>query len=108
MTLDLFGEPIVDPDCGFEQFYGFYPRKVKKEDARKAWRQLNPSIALAAVIFLALEQQKENNWANREKQFVPYPASWIRGKCWEDAIEPVNLKDPKQMWNGQKNPREMW
>ena len=65
---------------GFEFFWGVYPRKVAKLDALKAWNQtkkLHPHIEeiIAAVNKMALSTDPE---------FIPYPASWLRGGRWMD------------------------
>jgi hypothetical protein len=61
---------------GFATFYAAYPRKVKREQAAKAW----PGDHLLPEILKALEWQKKT-WS--DWQFIPYPASWLNGKEWE-------------------------
>ena len=72
----------------FSQFWSRYPRKEAKQDAMAAWQKLSPSVDLANTILDAVEAQMNNNWQSREKQYIPLPASWIRGKRWEDEIVP--------------------
>ena len=80
--------------AGFDAFWAAYPRKTAKGDARKAWQKLNPSDALVAAILSALDWQKNQpQWLKDDGQFIPYPATWLRGERWED--EPFN---PPQEW----------
>jgi hypothetical protein len=77
----------------FDQFWQKYPKKVAKADARKAWEQtknIRPSVqAILKAIELAC---KTEQWMRGNGQFIPYPATWIRGERWEDEHE-VKLPD---------------
>lgn len=88
-----------DPDAVdiFEVFWGKYPRKEGKKDARKAWDKLNPDHDLIVTIGHALHQQVENNWKGRDKKYIPLPASWLNGERWTDEITAPE--------NGRPNPR---
>lgn len=79
----------------FEQFWANaiaydYPRRVKKLDSRKAWKKLAPDEALVRVIFAAHYAQAQDRirkimrceWVPE----MPYVASWIRSRRWEDDI----------------------
>ena len=64
-----------------------YPKKKKKEDAKKAWDKIRPNIE---VVLKALEWQKKSpEWFKQGGQFIPYPATWIRSHSWED--QPVSV-----------------
>ena len=66
----------------FDVFWQEYPKKKKKEDAKKAWDKIRPNIE---VVLKALEWQKQSpEWFKQGGQFIPYPASWIRSHSWED------------------------
>lgn len=79
---------------GFEAFWKAWPKKVAKEDARKAWAKLNPSVELQEVMGKALEIQKNSNqWKKENGNFIPYPGTWIRGRRWEDEIKVEDLTD---------------
>lgn len=72
----------------FEIFYSAYPKKRAREDAEKAWKSLKPDSMLVETIMLALAAQAvSEDWVKEAGKFVPHPASWIRGKRWEDTIE---------------------
>ncbi len=79
----------------FENFWAAYPKKTAKQQALKAWqklwRELKPDKALIDVILSSLEQQKRSvQWTKDDGQFIPYPASWLNGRRWEDKpAEPL-------------------
>lgn len=77
-----------EPDAGFLQFWAKYPRHIARQDALKAWAQLKPSAALLAKILEALGWQCEQpRW--RDVEYIPYPATWLRGWRWEDEPTPA-------------------
>lgn len=72
-----------DEDADFDLFWEAYPRKDAKVDARKAWKTLKPSDAMVTHIVKAVEKQARSpGW--RDRNYIPLPASWLRGKRWED------------------------
>lgn len=72
-------------DDGFAQFWAAYPRKVAKKDALRAWEQLRPSRELRETLLAAIQQQlASDQWQN--PQYIPYPATWLRGERWLDQL----------------------
>lgn len=68
---------------GFAEFWLAYPKKKNKGDAEKAWKKLKPDLA---VCLTAIATAKESNsWKKDNGQFIPYPASWLNAKAWEDS-----------------------
>lgn len=82
--------PSISPRTNFfEQFWKIYPKKKSKGDAEKAWRSLKPDEALVDRILMAVEIQKTSaDWVKDGGQFIPYPATWLRARKWEDEINP--------------------
>lgn len=75
-------------DADFDRFWDAYPKRRAKADARKAWAKLRPAPDLVEAILEALAWQSlQPDWLKDDRQFVPYPATWLRGERWED--EPV-------------------
>jgi hypothetical protein len=73
---------------GFAEFWFAYPRKVAKQDAVRAWNKLGPDPDLRAAISNALEAQKHSDdWKRDGGQFIPYAATWLNGRRWEDETE---------------------
>ena len=101
-TLDSKGEKQAQPVTSipqektvqkFEEFWKAYPRKKGKEDARKAWKKLAPDLDTCRRMAAALESQKKSHdWVKERGRFVPYPATWLNGRRWEDEPDelPVN------------------
>lgn len=90
------GEPIpnINPNINadgkthiysFDAFWTAYPKKKAKEAARKAWEKLKPDEALGKVIIQAVEDTKKSkDWQKENGKFIPYPATYLNGKRWED------------------------
>ena len=74
--------------ASFDLFWAAYPKKKSKGDAEKAWKAISPSEALTSAMIERLEIAKRcPSWMKDGGQFVPYPATWLRAKGWEDAVE---------------------
>lgn len=63
----------------FDEFWQHYPRRDAKADARKAWRQVtkdtDPQTVIDGLTAYAFKP---------DRQYQPLPASWLRGRRWED------------------------
>ncbi len=71
---------------GFAEFWAAYPRKQSKQDAIKAWGRIKPSPELRATILAAIAAQK--GWRPWIEGYVPYGATWLNGRKWEDEPPP--------------------
>ncbi len=70
----------------FEQFWKVYPKKCAKINAQKVFQKLHVDQSLLDRMLSALEKQKQDTqWQN--KQFIPYPATWLNSHRWEDENE---------------------
>jgi hypothetical protein len=68
----------------FTEFWVAYPKKKAKSDAEKAWKQVKGDQS-ASVILAAVERQKVSpDWTKDNGKYIPFAASWLRGKRWED------------------------
>lgn len=81
----------------FKLFWDFYPRKVAKEDAMKAFRKLKANSELLDKIIAGLNAAKLSpQWVKSDGQFIPYASTWLNGRRWEDeavtALAPENKK----------------
>lgn len=71
----------------FNQFWAEYPKKKSKGDAEKAWKSINPNSELLTKMLNCLQKAKSSlDWQKDGGQFIPYPASWLRAKGWEDEF----------------------
>lgn len=79
-------------DDDFARFWRAYPHRVGKGDAMKAWKALKPTAELVDVMLSALVWQvNQPSWVKDGGKFVPYPATWLRARRWED--EPFHAVD---------------
>lgn len=77
-------------DDNFETFYKAYPRKIGKVNVEKWFKKNKPDEELMNKILTSLEEHKKlKQW--QDKQFIPYPATWLNQKRWEDELD-TNLK----------------
>ena len=75
-------------DFLFNRFWLAYPRKKSKGDALKAWKKLRPNEQLVTTMLAAIERDKSSEqWRKDGGQFIPYPASWLNARGWEDEDE---------------------
>lgn len=69
----------------FEEFWKAYPKKKAKEAARKAWDKLKPDEALGkAIIKAVMNECNSKDWKKDGGKYIPYPATYLNGKRWED------------------------
>ena len=73
----------------FERFWQMYPKKKDKERARKVWKQLNPDLELCRIMSVALKKDMYSwDWRKQGGAYIPYPATWLRNRRWEDEHKP--------------------
>lgn len=82
----------------FAAFWSAYPRKDSKAKAKASWDKLKPDKELVSRIMAALEQHKRSDQWNRDGgQYIPYPATWLNQRRWEDeGITPTQPEPPKK------------
>ena len=74
----------------FDQFWQLYPRKKNKGQAERVWAKLRPNDELFASILAGLERAKASyDWQKEGGKYIPYPATWLNAKAWEDEYTPV-------------------
>jgi len=78
--------------ASFERFYSAYPKHKDRKKALNAWKKLNPSDPLIETVLTAIEKQKaEKEALKQRREFAPewpLPATWLNGRRWEDEVEP--------------------
>lgn len=92
---------------GFNEFWEAYPRKKDKQVAEKAWVKNGLSKKVGEIL-LALENQKANDAQWKDSKFVPYPATYLNGKRWEDEIEQKVTKKEEKKQNEAKSTVKAW
>ena len=79
---------LAQSQTRFAQFWACYPKKKSKGQAEKAWKKINPDEQLLATMIATIERaKKSDDWARDKGQYIPYPATWLNAKGWEDAFE---------------------
>lgn len=78
---------VVAPDPLFEEFWGIYPRKIKKKVARDAWDTatvtVDPREVINAVIRYAASRRGEDS------RYTAYASTWLNQERWNDEPEYV-------------------
>jgi hypothetical protein len=79
--------PSKDPMARFREFYDAYPRHVAPGRAEKAWlsaikQGADPQTIISMAKLFAMENRLT------EKKLIPYPASWLNDRRWEDEPDP--------------------
>ena len=74
----------------FDEFWFVYPRKVGKEDARKAYAKAL-KVASASEIFEGATRYAQD--PNRSAQYTAHPATWLNRGSWSD--DPLPPKSPE-------------
>ena len=81
-------------DPAFILFWDAYPKKVSKPDAVRAWEKLKPDVDLVGSIMKGLQSWKESDQWNRDGgQYIPYPATWLNKRRWEDEAPKKEQQD---------------
>lgn len=72
----------------FEKFWESYPKKKSKGSAEKAFNKLPLDEAFFKLLMGGLEASKRSEqWTKDNGKFIPYPATWLNAKGWEDEHE---------------------
>jgi len=83
----------------FQVFWAYYPNKQKKADAVVAWNAAKLDDKLPLILAALKWQTVSPSWTKDKGQFIPHPASYLRGKRWED--EPAVTHRAPQTSSGQ-------
>lgn len=84
----------------FGRFWEAYPRKASKGNAEKAWASLAPDEQLVGRILAAIERARTSEqWRSEGGKFIPYPATWLRARGWEDGETATKTEVPAWMKN---------
>ncbi len=84
----------------FDTFWSAYPKKTGKADARKKFEKLVTDESTLSAILKSLEYLKTTEqWQKDSGKYIPYPATWLNQKRWEDetAQPPAELRKSKNL-----------
>lgn len=79
----------IPPSDEFVQFWEAYPKKVSKPQAEKAFKRQSGQAHIVAILASLELFRKSEDWTRDGGQFIPYPASWLNARRWED--KPITL-----------------
>ena len=76
---------------GFLEFYAAYPRKVARQDAAKAFASqcLGPDDVPSLIAAIKI-QSASPDWTDSGGRYIPYPATWLNQRRWEDEGTKIN------------------
>lgn len=82
---------------GFPEFWAAYPRKKSKGAAEVTWGRLNPGQELQQQILAAVTAAKASaEWLAEGGKYIPYPATWLKARGWEDELPSSNKLDCRE------------
>jgi hypothetical protein len=76
----------------FFDFYEAYPKKEGKKDAQAAWASVVAPLQL--LLDAVAAKAKTPDWQKESGKYIPLPATWLRGKRWEDQGTAVAVAAP--------------
>jgi hypothetical protein len=80
-------EKEKEQSARFETFWKAYPKHINRKAAEKAFLKLTPDDRLLQSMLAAIDRQKQTaQWQEQGGQFIPYPATWLNGRRWEDEL----------------------
>ena len=82
----------------FAEYWAVYPRKVGKLDAQKALKK-----ALKLDTFENIMSGLRSYKWPEDKQFIPYPATWLNAGRWMDEVEKPQSPDESKRWDHLAN-----
>jgi hypothetical protein len=68
----------------FEDFWAVWPKKVAKPDAKRAWDKVTVVVEGERIIAAAIAYR--DNPGIPDRQFIPYPATWLNRAGWDDEL----------------------
>ncbi len=78
----------------FLAFYAAYPKKKNRPAAMRAWKNQNIKLQEVPAIMACVEANRNTHeWTKQNRQFCPYPASFLNARTWEDG--PTNVTSGK-------------
>ena len=90
-----------DDSNDFEQFWTAYPKKQAKQEASKAFRSAKVKPEQLQTVLQDIKRRGSSpDWQKDGGKFIPLPATYLRGKRWED----VPLSQPMTVAVEYRNP----
>jgi len=88
MKLDEMKSDEMSITALFDAFWQAYPKKKSKGQAEKAFLKVKPDEQLLATMLATIERAKKSeDWLKDDGKYIPYPATWLSAKGWEDEYK---------------------
>jgi hypothetical protein len=84
----------------FKAFYDAYPKKKAPADAEKAFAKV--TVPIAVLLAAIAEQRKSEDWVKENGRYIPYPASWLNSRGWEN-LAAIDIADAPGEWHETKS-----
>lgn len=80
-------EEEVDKNTLFDRVWGVYPKKIGKQEAKRAFLKLNPDEELTSRIVSAIALAKTTSqWKDNEGRYIPHCATYLNQRRFEDEL----------------------
>jgi hypothetical protein len=86
----------------FDEFWAVYPKKKSKGAAEKAWNKLTDEQKILVMQVLPIAKQ-QHDWIKQNGKYVPYPASWLNAKGFEDEYDTPEDDDDMFWMTGEQD-----
>jgi len=83
--------PLKGECDGFDLFWNEYPNKQSKIAAKRAWLKIKPDEREEVMRGIAAWKASES-WLKDEGQFIPYPATFLNQRRFEDSPKRKPIK----------------
>lgn len=95
-----------DDDPAFLAFWDNYPKKVSKDQARKAYeKRIKQGISPSVLASKALEYATLMEHEQRDKKFIKNPATWLNAAAYEDDMAIPQEKISHEQWKMNNLPK---
>jgi hypothetical protein len=72
--------------ASFDHFWKCYPIKKAKAAAYRAFKKAKGLPTGDELATILAKQKRSKAWTADNGQYIPHPATWLNGGCWEDEI----------------------
>lgn len=83
----------------FDRWYAAYPKKEDRGHAVAAYAKAIKAGATPAEILAGL-QRNVSALREKERKYIPLPATWLNGQRWTDEPAPVEREREAQLRGG--------
>ena len=98
--------PATTDADAFDAFWDNYPKKVSKDQARKAYeKRIKQGISPSVLASKALEYATLMEHEQRDKKFIKNPATWLNAAAYEDDMAIPQEKISHEQWKMNNLPK---